>query len=54
MEELEKLLALLQAYGVTEYSDSKYKLSLVHLEQSYIDEQDFEISMQELKIVEPN
>lgn len=54
MEDLEQLLALLQAYGVTAYADKEYKLELTHLAPSevYSDDDSFEIMMDKLHVTE--
>ena len=43
MDKLEKLLQLCQAYGCTSYADQEYKLELVHLGRSEIDDGAFEV-----------
>ena len=58
--ELEQLLQLLQAYGVTSYADKELKLELVSFDRSQevnhddYSEEDFEVQLEELKILDNN
>ena len=59
--ELEQLLQLLQAYGVTSFKNKEYDLELVSFDRSQVvahdddfDEGDFQVMTEELKILDNN
>lgn len=54
--ELEQLLQLCQAYGVTSFKNKEYDLELVNLGGSVVDddETDFEIEVSKMEVLESN